>query len=149
MTLDTGTASIITSLVLQNLNFYFNAYQCGEKYIVTSLYARRYMSSGMIHVQRSFCELACALNKFRLVESLNFGYKVQWQQIHPTVERFLTNQTLGDILYPGFWLVENCSTVWCICWHWTLYPKINFQPIRTCFNACANSGNDCWTCNIP
>ena len=48
-----------------------------------------------------------------------------------TVEQFSTNQTLGDILYPGFWLVENCSTVWCICCHWTLYPKINFQPMRT------------------
>ena len=48
------------------------------------------------------------------------------------VEQFLTNQMLGDILFPGFWLVENCSTVRCICCHWTLYRKINFQPIRTC-----------------
>ena len=55
---------------------------------------------------------------------LIFGYKVQWQQIHRTVER--------DLVYPGFWLVENCSTVRCIGCHWTLYPKINFQPIRTC-----------------
>ena len=57
-----------------------------------------------------------------------------------------TNQTLGDILYPGFWLVKNCSTVRCICFCWTLYPKINFQPIRTCFNACTISQNDHWTC---
>ena len=63
---------------------------------------------------------------------LIFGYKVQWQQIHRTVEWFSTNQTLGDFLYPGFWLVENRCTVWCICCHWTLYPKINFLPIRTC-----------------
>ena len=27
--------------------------------------------------------------------------------------------------------VENRSTVRCICCCWTLYPKINFQPIRT------------------
>ena len=38
---------------------------------------------------------------------LIFGYKVQQQQIHCTVEWFLTNQTLEDILYPGFWLVRN------------------------------------------
>ena len=42
------------------------------------------------------------------------------------------HQMIGDILYPGFWLVENCSTVRCICCHWTLYPKNNFPPIRTC-----------------
>ena len=30
------------------------------------------------------------------------------------------------------WLVENRSTVRCICCRWTLYPKINFQSIRTC-----------------
>ena len=63
---------------------------------------------------------------------LIFWYKVQWPQIHRTVEQFSTNQTPGDILYPGFWLVENCSIVRWICYHWTLYPKINFQPIRTC-----------------
>ena len=48
------------------------------------------------------------------------------------MEQFSTSQTLGDILYPGFWLVENFSTVRCICFHWPLYPQINFQPIRTC-----------------
>ena len=39
---------------------------------------------------------------------LIFGYNVQWQQMC-TVEQFSTNQTPGDILYPGFWLVKNCS----------------------------------------
>ena len=33
---------------------------------------------------------------------------------------------------PSVWLVENRSTVQRICCRWTLYPKINFQPIRTC-----------------
>ena len=32
-------------------------------------YARRYMSNGMIHVQQSFRKIACALNKFLLVDS--------------------------------------------------------------------------------
>ena len=41
-------------------------------------------------------------------------------------------RTLGDILYLGLWLVENGSSVRCICCRWTLCPKINFQPIRTC-----------------
>ena len=75
----------------------------------------------------------CACVKQVLIGwKLIFWYKVQWQQIHRTVEQFSTNQMLGDILYPGFWLVENCSTVRCICCHWTLIPKINFQTIRTC-----------------
>ena len=50
-------------------------------------FARRYMSNRMIHVQLSFREIARALNKFWLVE-LIFGYKVQRQQIHHTVEQF-------------------------------------------------------------
>ena len=34
--------------------------------------------------------------------------------------------------HPVFWLVENFSTVRCICCHWIFYPKINFQLIRIC-----------------
>ena len=44
------------------------------------------MSNRMIHVQRSFRELAHAFNKFWLVESWFFGYMVQRQQIHRTAE---------------------------------------------------------------
>ena len=33
---------------------------------------------------------------------------------------------------PSVWLVENRFAMRCICRRWTLYPKINFQPIRTC-----------------
>ena len=44
----------------------------------------------------------CACVKQVLIGwNLIFGYKVQRQQIHRRVERFSTNQTLGDILYPG------------------------------------------------
>ena len=91
--------------------------------LCVALYTRRYMSNGIIHVQQSFGKFA---------KKLIFGYKVKRQQIHCTVERFSANQMLGDILYPGFWLVENCSTLRCICCRWTLYPKINFQRIGTC-----------------
>ena len=45
----------------------------------------------------------------------------------------------GYKMSPSVWLVKNHSTVRCICCRWTLYPKINFQPIRSCFNAQANS----------
>ena len=67
-----------------------------------------------------------------IVRKLIFGYKVQQQQIHHKVERFLTNQNSGYKVSPTVYLVENRSTVRCICCRWTLYPKINFQPIRTC-----------------
>ena len=97
-----------------------------------SHYARQYMSNGMIHAQRSFSEIARALSSDWLKVDFWISQKVQWQQIHRTVEQFSTNQALGDILYPRFWLVENFSSMQCICFHWTLYPKINFQPIRTC-----------------
>ena len=68
------------------------------------------------------------------------------------VPRNDTNQTLGDILYPGFWLVENRSTVRYICCRWTLYPKIKFQPTRTCLTHAQFRGitvghvSCCWTC---
>ena len=64
---------------------------------------------------------------------LIFGCKVQRHQIHCTVERFLTNQNPDYRMSPSVWLVENRSTVQCICWLWTSssYPKISFQPIWT------------------
>ena len=67
-------------------------------------YARRYISNGMIHVQRLFREIAHG-NDFRPVR-----------------------YTISPIV----WRVENRSTVRRVCCRWTLYPKINFQPIRTC-----------------
>ena len=87
-------------------------------------------ANGMIHVQRSFREIARALNKFWLVESwfldtrsIGSRYIAQWT---------IFDQSESRIQSPSVWLVENCSTVRCICCRWTLYPKINFQPIRTC-----------------
>ena len=83
-----------------------------------------------IHIQRNdTCPTVipriCACVKQVLIGwKLIIGYKVQRQQIHRTMERFSTNQTLGDILYPGFRLVENrslwhvSSKDWC---GWTLY----------------------------
>ena len=82
-----------------------------------------------IHVQQNdTCPIVISRICVRIKQvligwKLIFGYEVQWQQIHRKVEWFLTNQTLGDSLYPRFWLVKN---------HSTLSPKINFQPIRTC-----------------
>ena len=91
---------------------------------------RRYTSNGMIHVQRSFREIARALNKFWLVESWFLDTKssgsrciAQWNNFRP-----IRIQDTGCLL--ASWLVKNCSTVRCC--HWTLYPKINFQPIRIC-----------------
>ena len=88
-------------------------------------------SNGMIHVQLSLWNCAC-VKQVLIGWTLIFAYKVQWQQIHRTVEQFSTNQNPGYTMSPSVWLVENCSIAGCICCHWTLYPKINFQPMRTC-----------------
>ena len=79
-------------------------------------YARRYMSNGMVHIQRSFREFVCAFNKFWLVESWFFD---TWS----SGSRYIT-QWKAVVRWP--------SAVQCICCHWTMYPKINFQPIRIC-----------------
>ena len=43
-------------------------------------------------------QCACA-EQFLIGWKLIFGYKVEWQQIHHTMEQFSTNLTLGDILF--------------------------------------------------
>ena len=82
-------------------------------------------------------------NKFWLIESWFLDTRSCGSRYNRTVKLFTTNQTLGHILYPGFWLVENRSTMRCICCRWTLYPKINFQYF---LNARTISQNDRWTC---
>ena len=73
----------------------------------------------------------------------NAGVGFWWYNVQPHQslddtcysERFSTNQNPGNRMSPSVWLVENCSL-----WHvsskdwcgWTLYPKINIQPIRIC-----------------
>ena len=98
---------------------------------VVSHYARRYRSNRMIHIQQLFREFARALNKFWLVENWFLDTRSSGSR-YITVERFSTNQNPGHRISPSVWLVENRSTVWCTCCRWTLYPKINFQPIRAC-----------------
>ena len=98
-----------------------------EKYCICAHYVQRNDTCPTV-IPRIWACVKQVLIGWKLI----FGYKVQRQWIHRTVERFSTNQTLGDILYHAFWLVKNRSTVQCICCCWTLYPKIKFQPIRTC-----------------
>ena len=96
------------------------------------------MSNGMTHVQQNdtcptvIPENCAGVKQVLIGWKLIFGYKVQRQQIHHTVERFSTNQNPGYRMSPSIWMIENRSTVRCICCRWTLYPKINFQPIRKC-----------------
>ena len=63
-------------------NFYLHSQSFSAWFITfaekqLSHYARRYMSSRLIHVQQSFREIAYAFNKLWLVECWFFGYKVQ------------------------------------------------------------------------
>ena len=111
-----------------------------------------------IHVQQNdTCPTVtlrnCACVKQVLIgRKLSFGFKVQRQQIHCTVEWFSNNQNPGYRISPSLWLVENHSTVWCICCSWTFYPKVNFQPIRTCLTQAQIGGMTVgfvsfrWTC---
>ena len=91
------------------------------------------MSKEMINVQRSFHEIARALNKLLLAESRFLDtkssgcrYIAQWNNFRP-VRIYDTGCLLAFD-----WSNLNRSTVRCIYCHWTLYPKINIQPIRTC-----------------
>ena len=74
-----------------------------------------------IHVQRNdTCPTViprnCAcVKQVMIVWKLIFGYNVQRQQIHLTVERFSTNPNPGYRLSPSVRLVENRSTVRYIC----------------------------------
>ena len=83
-----------------------------------------------IHVQRNnTCQTViprnCTCVKQVLIGwKLFFGYKVQRQQIHRTVERFSTNYNPEHRMSPSVWLVDNRSNVRCICCRWTSYPKI-------------------------
>ena len=68
------------------------------------------MSSGRIHVQKSF-------RKFWLVESW-------YLDTRSSGRRYIAQQKTNE---------QQPFTVWCFCCHWTMYPKFNFQPIRTWF----------------
>ena len=86
------------------------------------------MSNRMIHPWNCAC-----VKQVLIGWKLIFGYKVQRQQVHRTVEQFFsTNLNPGYRMSPSVWLVESDSTVRRICCRWALYPKINFQPIRIC-----------------
>ena len=104
------------------------------------------MSNRMRHVQRSFHEIACVLNKFWLVESWFLDtrssgsrYIAQWNDFRPIRiqdARPIRIQYTGCILASDWlkiiplcgWKSFHCA----ICCHWTLYPNINFQWIRNC-----------------
>ena len=68
-------------------------------------------------------------NKFWLVES---WLLVQCPAAVDTSHSGMIFDQSGYRMSPSAWLVENYSTVLCICHNWTLYPKFTFQPIRTC-----------------
>ena len=55
--------------VVENINFWMTSAFFIIWFCFTSHYARRYMSNGMIHIQRPCREFARAFNKFSLVES--------------------------------------------------------------------------------
>ena len=70
---------------------------------VITHYARRYMSSGMIHVQRSFLELPRVFNKFWLVESWfldtwsnDSRYIIQWKKVNRKVQGVPQSQTAAN-----------------------------------------------------
>ena len=76
----------------------------------------------------------------------NVTYYARWCMSNGMIQSCPTVIPLGDILYPVFWLVENRSTVRCICFRWTLYQNINFQPIRTCLRHTQFRVSFWWTC---
>ena len=102
--------------VVKNINFSMTSAFFIIWFCFTSHYARRYMSNGMIHIQRSCREFARAFNKFSLVES---WILVRWSSGSRYIVRWKA-------------VVRWPSAVRCICCHWTMYPKNSFQPIKIC-----------------
>ena len=108
-------------------------------------YAKRYMSNGMIHVQRWFRKICMCVKQILIGWRLIFEYKVQWQQIHRTVEQFSTNQSLGDITYPE---MTGQKLFYCAMYLLLLdlVSKNQLSTNQYLFNAPAISRNHWWTC---
>ena len=83
-----GQNKIIRSWYVVRTNT--DQHKCRKTAWYPNHYARRYMSNGMIHVQWSFREIACTLNKFWLVDNWFLGtrssgsrYIAQWNNFLP------------------------------------------------------------------
>ena len=120
----------------------------GKLLFILTHYARRYMSNGMIHGQLSFCEIACALNKFWLVESWfleirssGSRYMARWNNFRP-----IRIQDTGCILASDWTKIVPLCDVSAAAGPCIQKSTFNQSEL---FNACANSRNDRWTCIIP
>ena len=91
----------------------------------TTHYARQYMSNG--HSANSRMCLSS--------DWLKVGFWTQGPVAEDTSHRgtIFDQSDARRHLVSWILIVENCSTMRCICCLWTLYPKINIQPIRTCW----------------
>ena len=120
----------------------------GKLLFILTHYARRYISNGMIHVQLSFCEIACALNKFWLVESWfleirasGSRYMACWNNFRP-----IRIQDTGCILASDWTKIIPLCDVSAAAGPCIQKSTFNQSEL---FNTCANSQNDRWTCIIP
>ena len=96
-------------------------------FVTYTHYARRYMSNGMIHAKRLFREFARVLTKFWLAEnwflntrSSDSRYIAQWNDFRPIARRHHIS-----------WIPIGRKSFHCAM-YLLLFPKINFQPIRSC-----------------
>ena len=113
-------------------------------FLLLTHYARRYMPNGIILAHNSLC--AC-VKQVLIGWKLIFGYKVQGQRIHRTVERFSTNHRIHDV---SQWLIGwksfHCAMYLLLL---DLVSKNQLSTNQNLFNAYTNLRNDCWTCIIP
>ena len=152
-TYQTSPRSMVAQLI-QDTNLLpkgprFKSYPCSQKNGTWTLFLMSFNTlCKAIHVQWSFREIVCALNKFWLVESWFLDtrssgsrYIVQWNNFRPIRiqdTRCLLASDWSKIIHHAMDLLPL-----------DLVSKNQLSTNQNLFNAHANLRNDRWTCIIP
>ena len=108
-------------------------------------YARQYMFNEMTHVQRSFREFACTLNKF---DWLKVDFWIYGPAAADTLHRGMIFNQSEYSQQPVSWILTGRKSFYCAMYllPLDLVSKKQLPTNQNLFNACAISQYDRWTC---